>query len=158
MRQISLFLVLFSACAADQGRLYDGPARARSETALVEVNRYAQKRTFRWVITRVESNGRRTEQTFEIPPGPQRLEVAWRLYDATEKNDVGRFLVPAADRPRRIEEGVKVIEFEPRAGGFYRLHWTSRPDATIEGAPGDLELTLVDAGQRPLEPGETRTE
>ena len=149
-----------TGCATDGGRLYEGPARPRAELALVEVNRYAQKRTLRWVISEIrlaDGSKAKTKQTFEIPSGDYRLEVDWRLYDTTEGGMTMGLLVPFADRAKRIGEGVQTIAFTPEAGAFYRLQWASRPDASLEPSPKDMELTLVAAGRRPelvAEPGE----
>ena len=116
----------------------------------MEVNTYAQKRTLRWVITGVRlPDGPRAKGTFEIPAGEYELIVDWRLYDATETVDVGDFFLPIADRPKRLDGGVKSFPFRAEAGRFYRLQWMAREDVDLEPDVGDMELTLVDAGDRP---------
>jgi hypothetical protein len=143
-------LLLVAGCASDGGRLYKGPERPKAELALVEVNRYAQKRTLRWVIAEIRlAEGPKTKKTFEIPAGEFKLQVDWSLYDTTEGKLVGGLFVPIADRAKRIDKGVQTIQFSPEAGAFYRLQWTSRPDAGLEPGPKDMELTLVAAGRRP---------
>jgi hypothetical protein len=144
--------LLLAACATGRESLYDGAKLPADQTALVEVNTYAQKRTLRWVIREVRlPGGPNARGTFDIKPGPQKIEVEWQIYDATENDVVGSVLLPVADRAKRIDEGVRTISFHPEAGRFYRLQWASRQDASIEGKPTDMELTLVDAGLRPLE-------
>lgn len=116
----------------------------------MEVRTYAQKRTLRWVILGVRlADGSRAKGTFDVPAGEHDLMIDWRLYDATEKADAGDFLVPIADRPKRLDGGVKSIPFRAEAGRFYRLQWTARDDADLEPGPADMELTLVAAGDRP---------
>ncbi|MHC4939377.1 MAG: hypothetical protein ACYTHK_10440 [Planctomycetota bacterium] len=152
MRSVTAILLMLAACAPGRESLYDGVKLPADRTALVEVNTYAQKRTLRWVIKEVRlPDGPKTNRTFDIKPGPHQLEVEWRIYDASENEIVGSVLLPIADRAKKIDEGVKVFQFSPEAGKFYRLQWASRSDATIEGEPGDMELTLTDAGLRPLE-------
>lgn len=144
--------LLLAACATGRESLYDGAKLPADQTALVEVNTYAQKRTLRWVIREVRlPGGPNVQGTFDIKPGPQKIEVEWQIYDATENEVVGSVLLPVADRAKRIDEGVQTFSFHPEAGRFYRLQWASRGDASIEGEPTDMELTLVDAGLRPLE-------
>lgn len=152
MRTASFTLLLLGACTSGAGNLYEGAELPAAQTALVELNTYAQKGTLRWVVREVRlANGPRTRRTFDIKPGHQRLEVSWQVYDATEKPLLGSLILPVADRAKRIDEGTAIFEFNPEAGRFYRLQWTSRADASLEGEPRDMELTLVDAGQRPLE-------
>jgi hypothetical protein len=144
--------LLLAACATGRESLYDGAKLPADQTALVEVNTYAQKRTLRWVISEVRlPDGPHVRGTFDIKPGPQKIEVEWQIYDATENAVVGSVLLPVADRAKRIDEGVRTFSFQPEAGRFYRLQWASRGDASIEGEPTDMELTLVDAGLRPLD-------
>ena len=145
-------LFLLAACAARTGSLYEGATLPSDETALVEVNTYAQKRTIRWVVREVRlTDGPKVRGTFDVKPGPRRIEVTWQVYDAGERPLLGALLLPVADRAKRIDEGVAVFQFDPVAGRLYRLQWSSRADASIEGDPKDMELTLVDAGLRPRE-------
>ena len=140
VRTALLLSLLLAACASDRTRL--------AESALVEVNTYAQRETTRWVITEVRVRGvRDVEGTFEIAPGPQRLSVKWSRYDATEKFNVGVYLLPIADRPKEVDSGTRIIDFEPIAGKLYRLQWTPLAESP------DMTITLVDAGQRPAETG-----
>jgi hypothetical protein len=117
---------------------------------MVEVSGYAQKNKLRWIVTRVGlPGGPSTKRTFDIPAGAHSLEVAWRVYDTSERSLAGALLVPYADHARKIEEGVTTIPFAAEAGHFYRLRWSARSDATIRGAPHDMELILIAAGMRP---------
>jgi len=144
--------LLLGACAAGRDALYEGPALPADQTALVEVNTYAQKRTLRWVVRDVRlAGGPHARGTFDVKPGPQRLEVEWEVFDASENALLPSLFLPIADRAERIDGGVTPFEFSPEAGRLYRLQWTSRDDATIDGDPRDMEVTLVDAGLRPLE-------
>lgn len=151
MRRAALLLLFVAACSSGGAhRLYKGAERPGAELALVEVNTYSQKRTLRWVIVGVRlPDGQRVKGSFDIPGGAYELQVDWRLYDATEKADAGDFLVPFADLPKLLDEGVKTFSFKPEAGRFYRLQWTARDDVALEPSAEDMELTLVDAGQRP---------
>ena len=144
-------LLLLGACVPKQGMLYEGAELPRSQTALVEVNRYSQEQTLRWVITRVSiPDGPKTRGTFEITPGPKRLEVEWHVYDAAERKLFRSVMVPISDVPKRLEHGVTVLEFTPEAGRFYRIRWVPRVGESAEGEPRDMVLSLVDAGMRPV--------
>lgn len=144
MRIALLLSLLLTACASGRTRL--------AGAALVEVNTYAQRETTRWVITEVRVRGARdVEGTFEIAPGPQRLTVKWSRYDATEKFNVGVYLLPIADRPREVDSGTRIIDFEPVTGKLYRLQFV--PSGTPGADSSDMTITLVDAGQRPAETG-----
>jgi hypothetical protein len=137
-------LFLAAACASDRTRVDD--------SALVEVNTYAQRKNTRWVITGVRVRGvRDVEGTFEIPPGPQSLEIEWSRYDATEKFNVGVFLLPVADRAKKVDSGTQTIDFEPVSGKLYRLQFT--PVATPGSISSNMTVTLVDSGLRPAETG-----
>jgi len=90
-------------------------------------------------------------RTFAVAPGARTLEVEWQVFDASERPLFGSLLMPIADRATKVDEGTTGFTFEPEAGRFYRLQWAARPDASLEGEPRDMELTLVDAGLRPRE-------
>lgn len=138
--RLVLLLSFLAACASDRTRL--------EGSALVEVNTYAQRETTRWVITEVRIRGvRDVEGTFEVPPGPQRLEVDWSRYDATEKFNAGVYFWPIGDRPKEVDSGTREIDFTPVSGKLYRLQWTTPGDSP------DMVVTLAEAGQRPAETG-----
>ena len=150
MRYAGLLLLISLGCVSDSGRMYSGAERPAGELALVEVNRYAQKRELRWVIADVRiPDGHRTEGTFNIPAGEHTLEVSWAIYDTGQGSLSRALLAPITDRATRIDAGVETIPFTAEAGRFYRLRWTSRADASIDGNRGDMELRLVAAGVRP---------
>jgi hypothetical protein len=73
--------------------------------------------------------------------------VEWSCYDATEKFNVGVYLVPIADRAEKISSGTRTIDFEPVTGRLYRLQWTPLADSP------EMSITLVDSGMRPVNVG-----
>jgi len=150
VKNAGLLFLIALGCASDSGKMYDGPDRAPSELAMVEVNRYAQKNKLRWVVTEVSiPDGPSTRKTFQIPAGEYTLKVKWRLYDTSEGSMGKALFLPIADEAKRIDEGVETIPFAAEGGRLYRLRWASRPDASLTGDPKDMELKLVAAGGLP---------
>ena len=47
--------------------------------------------------------------------------------------------------PKVVDDGTRTFSFTPESGRLYRLQWTPKDD--------EMELTLVEAGKRPLEVG-----